>query len=228
MSEDDRTSYEEMESIIFGMDPGDWAAILHQKLTASSIRIANARALSDDANRDITEESTAADLANVRHNVSQYLSELYLTLCAMPLMQSSPTALDGLRFIATCLADVERGAAPLWLLAKPTKRHPTKLAELSDWAMIIECVELARLKPGSASVDAASKEIAKMSGRAVGTIKDWHRRIMSPTDCKYPAAQSSIRESLTETKARLMFAVVDRSRAASLDRLIRDRLPKPL
>lgn len=178
MADGDQYAYEDMQVLAFGlMDPCDWAATLSNKLSAATQILHAAREHHGDSSKDIEQSTDAEALAGIRAGVSEYLTELYVMLHSMPMMQRQPHILEALGFILSGLEDIDRGAAPDWLRPLATKRHSKSLENENEWVPIIAALELLRLGPQVNSVDAAAKKIHGRTGRAISTIKYWHRQL---------------------------------------------------
>jgi hypothetical protein len=221
---DSRTSYEDMEAIIFGRDPGDWAEELHHRLSMASMRLHQALAHQADPAREITDAADAEALANVREKAVHVIATLYETLAAMPIMQGRPYALDGLDYVLTSIYDVERGSAPDWLIAKPTKAHPKRMNEQIEWKLIVYSVQLLRLLPDFKTEDAAVNEIARRTQRPSGTIKRWCRKLYSPDRHEVPEARDWIKTELMGFRVALNFIQPEFHRNI-IDKKISELLP---
>ncbi len=203
---EERTPYEEMESVIFGMDPGDWATILVQKLLAASSDLRDAQSHLLEDVRDIDDKIDQKALADVRQKAALIVANVFEMLKAMPIMQMTPEALEGLHYVLTSIVDVERGSAPAWLVAKPTKAHPTQSTKRVQQMIIVTCVQLLRLLPAFKTNDAATKEIAHRCGTRPGTIKRWCNELHHPERSKVPAARDQIETEVMQIRAKLKVA----------------------
>lgn len=202
-SEDrEQLAYEDMRVLAFGlMDPCDWAAELSLRLREASEELAAARRHYLDPTKEIDESTDENALSAIRARVSQYLAEAFTMLHAMPMMQQQPVILEALQFIAAGIADIERGTAPAWLVPRPTKRHYKQLAEEAEWVPIIAALELILLKPGVRAVDKATKMIAGITGRKVGTIKDWHQKLYRAAEPERHDARASIQQEIDQIRS---------------------------
>ncbi|MBU6395764.1 MAG: hypothetical protein KGQ75_14435 [Sphingomonadales bacterium] len=224
--EDDWTSYEEVMTLVFGTDPAQWAAILRDKLLIASDRLRNARAFLADKSRDTSDKIDAAAVDEVRRASGLLLGELYNTLSAMPLMQMAPEALDGLHYVLKSIVDLDRGAAPKWLVAKSTNHHPKPTPARVEWLGIVTAVQLVRLLPEFKREDSAVKEIKKLTGRPVSTIKGWCRRLFNPTTCEVPEARQEVEMELATIRAVLMVTPAS-EHSAIIRRRAKELLPTP-
>lgn len=213
---------QDLEFAFGGTDPLEWVGHLHQRLTYSSRNLAIARSVLDDETKDF--EDDAAALADVRLKAALVIAELYQMLSAMPLMQSAPEALEGLRYVLTSIHDVERGAAPAWLVAKSTKKHPARSIAQTEWMFIVICVQLLRLLPKYHSEKAASEKISSRIDRPVTTIKRWCRKLYCPTRHTVPAARARIESELQSIRV-LLKLVPSQNHAAIIERRIAELLP---
>ena len=218
------TPYEIMEALIFGTDPGDWAAELLQRLLIASSRLENARTHQANPAREITDAIDAQALANVRQMAGEVLATLYEILAAMPIMQMTPRVLDGLHYVLTSIHDVERGSAPDWLIAKPTKAHPKTMDDQVDWKFIVASVQLLRLLPAFKTEDAAVNEIARRTKRSSGTIKRWCRKLHCPQRHEVPEAREWIETELMTFREALKLTLPENHQRV-IDNQIRLLLP---
>lgn len=194
-------TYEDMKVLCFGlMDPCDWAATLSDKLSAATRRLREARDFYTDPAKDITQFTEADALAAIRSGVGEFLAELHVMLASMPVIQSQPQILESLRFILAGVTDIDRGAAPEWLAVRATKCHPKRLAAETEWVPVIAALELLLLDEHITSIDAASKYVQGRTGRALGTIKDWHRKLYVSGKANRPAARAAINEELSQMR----------------------------
>lgn len=205
----DELSEEELEEIAEAMvfafghrGPLDWAGELHNRLMRGAARLAAARAHSEDQKRDSTDELEAEAKTQVRLTATDFLAEIYQMLKAMPLFEEQPEILDALKFIITEIASVEKGATPSWLIATPSKRHFKNTTKEAEWVPIIMALELLITLPEFSNQHAASTAIADATGRPLGTIKHWHRKLYNGgksgrvTDFERPYAASQIRSEV--------------------------------
>ena len=200
--ETQQLDYEDMLVLSFGlMDPCDWAANLSRRLRIASEALAAARAHYLDPTKDIDETTDEEALSAIRAGVSQYLSEAFTMLHSMPMMQQQPVILEALQFMVAGIANIERGTAPAWLVPRPTNRHYKQLAEEAEWVPIIVALELFLLKPDVRAVDKAAKMIANLTGRKVGTIKDWHQRLYRAAEVDRQGARASIQKEIDEIRS---------------------------
>lgn|GEM_PF-5693552 len=234
--DDGFASEEEQEEIAdafifaFGLaGPLDWVSELNQRLVAPAERLANARAAFDDPTRDSTDEIDAQAKAKIRIAATDYLSEIFRMLHAMPLFQQQPQILEALKFVITEIASVEKGRTLHWLQADPSKRHCTLSTKEAEWVPIILALELLCMLPDSSNPHAAATKISEKTGRPLGTIKRWHRKLYNGgksgeiADFERPYAASEIR---TEVQSiRLLRKAVD---PASYKNLVEKRVQELL
>ncbi|MEM1197131.1 MAG: hypothetical protein AAGH57_13575 [Pseudomonadota bacterium] len=123
----------------------NWVAELNQRLISPTGRHANERAAYDDPTRDSTVELDAEAKAKVRMAATDYLSEIFQMLHAMPLFQPQPQILEPLKFVITEIASVEKGRTLHWLQADPSKQHYKLSTKEAEWVPIIAALQLALL-----------------------------------------------------------------------------------
>lgn len=203
---DERTSYNDLESVFFGMDPGEWACLLVNGLVVSSGQLDHARRHLADERRDTTDAIEAQAVADVRAKAVQLLANLVATLEAMPIVQSVADATCGLRYLLTSLYDVERGSAPAWLVAKSTKSHPERASSEVEWMHVVICVQLLRLLPEYNSENKAAKKISEDTGRALSSVKRWCDRLHHPLKHKNAAARQEIETEVMQIRAIMAIA----------------------
>jgi len=206
-------SEEELEEIAdafvlaFGVaGPLDWVAELNQRLVAPAERLANARVDYEDPKRDRTDEIDGKAKGKIRIATTDYLSEIFRMLHAMPLFQQQPQILEPLKFVITEIASVEKGRSLHWLQADPSKRHHTSSTKEAEWVPLILALELLCMLPDFSNPHAAASEISRRTGRALGTVKRWHRKLHNggksgkTADFERPYAASEIRTEVQSFK----------------------------
>lgn len=215
----------------FGLaGPLGWFEELNNRMDQAAERLAKARRFFDDPKRDRSDEIDAAARASIRVAVTDYLSEIFEALHAMPLIQQQPHILEALKFIVTEISSLQRGGSPGWLIANPSKQHFKSTTKEAEWVPIIAALELARLKSSVHSVDAAAQLIAKKTSRKIGTIKDWHEKLYNkgksgfPLDPSRQAAAESIRTIISQMRAVLLVAQGPVARDRLLDTQIDELL----
>lgn len=225
---------EELEEIAnafvfaFGLTgPLDWVAELNQRLIAPAGRLANARAAYDDPTRDSTDEIDAEAKAKLRIATTDYLSEIFQMLHAMPLFQQQPQLLEPLKFVITEIASVEKGRTLHWLQADPAKQHYTLSTKEAEWVPIITALQLALLLSNINGEDPAVKHLkGKKALPSITSIKDWHAKLynkgksVSLRDPSRKEAAESIRSIVSEMRALL----VDELSQEAKDRLLNRRI----
>ena len=106
---------EDALNMSFGLaGPLGWFVELNNRMGPAAARLAEARRLFGDPELDCSDEIDAAARASIRVAVTDYLSEIFEILYAMPLIQQQPHILEALKFIVTEIASLEKGAAPGW------------------------------------------------------------------------------------------------------------------
>lgn len=195
----------EAKELFFGdVDPLDWAAELNQRLSAATLRLSAARTNYEDESRDSTSEIEADAKTKVRLAATDYLSEIFEVLAATPLYQQRPPILEAFKFIITEIASLEKGAVPAWLIANPSKQHFKSTTKEAEWVPLILALELLCMLPDFSNAHAAASEISRRTGRSLGTVKHWHRKLHNggksgkTADFERPYAASEIR---TEVKS---------------------------
>jgi hypothetical protein len=217
-------SHEDMMLLSFGlMDPGDWAADLSTRLLRATKILRLARNHCDDPSKDISDTSEAEDLKAIRLGVGQFLSELHVTLSSMPMMQQQPEILEALKFILAGIAGIDRGVRAEWLMEIPTKKHFKPLEKEGEWVPIIAALELLLLDARFGSVHASAKQIVKRTGRALGTIKDWHQKLYLKGKEGRPVARAAIQQELQQMQVVLNIAPME-DRRAIIDRRVSELL----
>jgi hypothetical protein len=210
---DDVVPEEEQEEIVdateffFGpLDPVDWAAELNRRLSGATIKLAAARSNYANQSRDSTNEIEADAKTQIRLTVTDYLSEIFLMLHAMPAFQRQPPILEALKFVVTEIASLEKGAVPSWLIAYPSKQHFKSTTKEAEWVPLILALELLCMLPDFSNPHAAASEISRRTGRPLGTVKRWHRKLHNggksgkTADFERPYAASVIRTEVQSFK----------------------------
>lgn len=220
----DPLAYEDMQVLSFGLsDPCDWAATLSTNLLAASQALTAARKHHLDPAKDVTASTDEVAVARIRAGVVGYLAEVHAMLVSMPIMQQQPEILEALKFIVAAIADIDRGAAPDWLAVRATKQHPKRLGLEAEWVPIISALELSLLLSGKPSVDAAARRIHLRTGRAIGTIKDWHQKLYrNPNDDRL-AAKDAIQQEVDSVR-QVLGALPKDGRSAIIQRRIDELL----
>jgi hypothetical protein len=222
--DDDQEAHLEMRAISFGaMDPCDWAATLSTKLLAASRSLSAAREHYADPRKDLTHLTDFHALAAIRSGVCEYLSQMFVMLNSMPMMQSQPEILESLQFIIAGVADLDRGNPTKWLTPALTKKHPKRLEKEKEWVPIIAAMELLQFDSRFNRVDTAAKEIARRTDRTVGAIKDWHRKLWLKGKDERPVARQRINEEIQQLRAVLTIAD-ENGRKRLIDRRVAELL----
>ena len=216
----------------FGLaGPLEWVAELNQRLVAPAERLANARAAHEDSKRDRTDEIDAEAKAKIRIAATDYLSEIFQMLRAMPLFQQQPHILEPIKFVITEFASVERGRTLHWLQASPSKQHYTLSTKEAEWVPIIAALQLAILLSGINGEDPAVKHLkGKKVLPSITTIKEWHAKLFnkgksgSLPDQSREAAADSIRAIVNEMRAVLLGAPNPKVRDTLLNKRIDELL----
>lgn len=235
--QDDVPSEEKNEEIadatefFFGpLDPVDWAHELNRRLFEATKKLASARTNYNDKTRDSTDQIEADAKTKLRLATTEYLSEIFVMLHALELFWKQPPILEAFKFIITEIASLEKGTASRWLIANPSKQHFKSTTKEAEWVPIIASLELALLKSSIHSVDAATRYIALRTGRKIGTIKDWHKKLNNggssgpPLDPTKKVAADSIRTIVYEMRALLHVEQEPEARDRRLTNRINDLL----
>ena len=123
-AEDDLEEIADAFVFAFGLaGPLEWIAELNQRLVGPAERLANARADDEDPKRDRSDDIDAEAKARIRIAATDYLSEIFQMLRAMPLFQQQPHILEPIKFVVTEFASVEKGRALHWLQAQLETAH---------------------------------------------------------------------------------------------------------
>jgi hypothetical protein len=238
LDDDASASEEELEKIAedfllaFGLaGPLRWASDLNQRLVAPAERLTKARAEYENPSRDRSDEIDAETKAKIRIALSDYLSEIFEMLRAMPLFQKQTALLEPLKFVVTEIASIEKGRTLHWLQADPSKQHYTLSTKEAEWVPVIAALQLALLLSDIHGEDPAVKHLKRKKALpSVTTIKDWHTKLFNkgktgtPPDPSRKAAADTIRTVVTEMRAVLIVAQDPEVR----DRLLNKRIDELL
>ena len=220
----DQATYDDAAVQCFGLlAPCDWAATLSAKLSQAAQTLEEAQKHLSDPAKDIAATTDEEALAQIRRAANCYLAEVYMMLHSMPLMQQQPKILGALQFIVASIEGIDRGSGPAWLAVRATKRHPKRLSEEAEWVPIIAALELLLIDHDVSSIDAAAKAINRRTGRAVGTIKDWHRRLFRKADKGREAAKAEIQLEIGQVRAALV-ALTQEDRKIIIERRVSELL----
>lgn len=198
---DTSTSDEDLEAIVFGMGPGEWAGHLATNLAKASQALLRAVDHLEDERRDTSDAIDAQAKSDVRAKAAELLAELVSLLEAMPIVQRAPDVTSGLRYLMESLYDVDRGAAPRWLVAKATKSHLKRATAQVQWLQVVTCVQLIRLLPEYESENKAAVKVSQDTGQAVSSIKRWCDKLYHPQKHDNPAAREAIETEVMQIRA---------------------------
>lgn len=218
-TEGERWSYDDLQTFIFGTDPGKWAQSLCDCLNDQAKTLHGSRRRYAEAKEGLTEVDEEVAAREVRQAALHYLAHVLDRLQTLPIFQERPEILEEFRLVLADIEDLNRGRHAAWLSPPPTKVNPKRLEEETQWVPIISAFEMLLLKGSEMSQNAAGRWLSSKTGRSLSTINRWREKLYLTPEPERFAARDRIKMEINQIKALLLLTPADQRRGLIIQRV---------